>query len=86
MASKSEFQSSGKSIAKLLTSNLLDFNHEKNTGKKQHFFPVYIQNFSGYSRLVGCNWKKNVGCSRGFFSQLNSSGLDVNISAHEFYG
>ena len=36
---------------KLLTSNLLDTNHEKINRNNQHFFPGYIQNFSGYSRL-----------------------------------
>jgi hypothetical protein len=36
-------------LAKLPMSNPLDFNGEKINGNNQHFFPDYIQNFSGYS-------------------------------------
>ena len=49
---------------------------------KQYFFPLYTQNLSGYSRVkVLVVTGKNVGYSRGFFSQLKSSGLDVSNSA-----
>ena len=33
-------------LAKLLTSNLFDFNLEKINGNNQHFIPGYIQNFT----------------------------------------
>ena len=38
-------------VAKLLTSNPLDSNHEKINGNNQHFFLVIFKIFSGYSRL-----------------------------------
>ena len=66
------------SLAKLLMSNPLDFNRKKIDENIQHFFPGYIQNFSGYSRLkVLVVTGKNVGCSQGFFLRLKSSILDV---------
>jgi hypothetical protein len=59
----------------------------KKTPGTSNIFSLFIFRISQATvGLLVVTGKKNVGCSRGFFSQLISSGLDVNISAHEFYG
>ena len=72
------------SIAKLLMSNPLDFNCEKNQREQTTFFPGYIQNFSGYSRLkvLVVTGKKCWLFPRIFFT-VKSSGLDISNLVYE---
>ena len=70
-------------LAKLITSNPLDFNSEKN----QKMIPVCIQNFSDYSRLkmlvvIG---KQMLVVPGDFFSRLKSSGLEFSNSTIDYF-
>ena len=62
----------------------MDVKQDKKFGNNQHFFPVYIQNFSGNGRLkeMDVNGKK-CWLFQGFFSRFTSKIIDVTELTQE---